>query len=76
MGDPLSATASIMAVIQISGAVLLACYQYIGAVHDAPADIHRVISEVGSLKVVLIDLKTMAKDSGSELPALLKCLDA
>ena len=52
MEDPLSAAASIMAVTQISGAVLSACYRYTGAVHDAPADIHCVISEVGSLKVV------------------------
>ncbi len=57
MADPLSAMASIIAVIQISGTVLFACSQYISSVNDASRDIEWVISEVGSLKSILDDLK-------------------
>ncbi|MCJ1460634.1 hypothetical protein MMC28_011016, partial [Mycoblastus sanguinarius] len=80
MGDPVSAAASIIAAIQICGAVLSACYQYINAVNDAPRDIYWVVNEVGSLKQILEELKSMAENARglhtSTLSALFKSLDA
>ena len=60
MGDPLSTAAGIIAVIQISGTVLSVCYRYAALLEDAPQDIQCVINEVGSLKVILEDLKALA----------------
>ena len=51
--DPVSAAASIIAIIQISGSVISLCYQYISSVKDAHGDITKVLSEVASLKVIL-----------------------
>lgn len=75
MVDPLSATASIIAVIQISGTVLSACYHYIASVNDAPRDIEWVISEVGSLKSILDNLKELVCIIGDH-SALSKALGA
>jgi ankyrin repeat domain-containing protein 50 len=64
--DPVSAAASIVAIVQISSAVLGTCYRYINKVKDAPADIFRIISEVGSLQVILDDLNSLG--DGERLP--------
>lgn len=59
MADLLSAIASIIAIIQISGTVLSVCYKYVTSVKNASRDIHWVINEVGSLKVILEELKSL-----------------
>ena len=77
MADPLSAAASIIAVIQISQAVLAACYNYANAVKDAPQDIGWIINEVGSLKVILEELKSLENAiTSSQSSALFKSLKA
>ena len=48
--DPLSVTASIIAVIQISGTVISICYDYRNAVKDAAKEVARIIDEVKSLQ--------------------------
>ena len=68
MGDPLSTAASIIAVIQISGTVLSACYRYAALLEDAPQDIQWVINEVGSLKVILEELKALALSVSDKQP--------
>jgi ankyrin repeat protein len=55
--DPLSAAASAIAVIQLSASVLGTCYKYISQVKDAPTDVARIVSEVGSLKAILSDIQ-------------------
>ena len=60
MGDPLSTASGIITVIQISATVLSACYRYAVLLKDAPQDVQCVINEVGSLKVILEELKALA----------------
>ncbi|KAK3176611.1 hypothetical protein OEA41_007934 [Lepraria neglecta] len=60
MGDPLSTAGSIIAVIQISGKVLSVCYHYAASLKQAPREIQWVINEVGSLKVILEELRALA----------------
>lgn len=68
MGDPLSTAASIIAVIQISGTVLSVCYRYAALLENAPQDIQCVINEVGSLKVILEELKALAVSVSDKQP--------
>lgn len=68
MGDPLSTAASIIAVIQISGKVLSVCYRYVALLENAPQDIQCVINEVGSLKVILEELKALAVSVSDKQP--------
>lgn len=75
MGDPLSAVTSIIAVIQISGKVLAVCHQYTVSVKNASRDVQWVINEVGSLKVILKELKRL-QTPASSYSALSKSLDA
>ena len=68
MGDPLSTATSIIAVIQISGTVLSACYHYAVQLKNAPEDIQWVINEVGSLKEILGELKDLAVSVSDKQP--------
>lgn len=70
MADPLSAAASIVALSQVSNAVLTSCYRYIGQVKSAEADIAQVINEVGSLTAILGDLEQLLADHSLELSLL------
>lgn len=54
--DPLSLTASVIAVLQISGAVITALYEYRNGVKDASKDAARIIEELISLRNVLESL--------------------
>ena len=66
--DPLSTASSIIAVIQISGTVLSVCYRYAVLLENAPQDIQWVINEVGSLKVILEELKALALSVSDKQP--------
>ena len=66
--DPLSTAASIVSVIQLSGTVLSACYRYAALLENAPQDIQWVINEVGSLKVILEELKALALSVSDKQP--------
>ena len=66
--DPLSTAASIASVIQLSGTVLSACYRYAALLENAPQDIQWVINEVGSLKVILEELKALALSVSDKQP--------
>jgi ankyrin repeat domain-containing protein 50 len=54
--DPLSATASVVAVIQISGTIFDLCRTYFISVKDARKDIQRLQNEITSLQDVLVSL--------------------
>ena len=66
--DPLSTAASIITVIQISGTVLSVCYRYAVLLENAPQDLQWVINEVGSLKVILDELKALALSVSEKQP--------
>jgi hypothetical protein len=54
--DPLSLAASLIAVLQISGAVISALYEYRSGVKDASKDTARIIEELNSLRNILENL--------------------
>lgn len=72
--DPLSITAGIIAVLQISGNVIFICYDYRAAVKNAPRDAKRIIDEVNTLQDVLEQLLKLAEtasiNASAHLPAL------
>jgi ankyrin repeat domain-containing protein 50 len=70
--DPLSATASAIAIIQITEQVWILLQQYILAVKDAKRDIERLGAEVLALHDVLEKVADLKNDSGF---AELKTLD-
>lgn len=48
--DPLSITASIIAVTQLAGKIVSVCAKYVRNVKDAPNDLRIIMIEVGSVK--------------------------
>lgn len=67
--DPLSVTASIIAVIQATNAVISVCYDYSSAVKNSPWELSRVIEEVRSLRNVLETLERLAANAERADPA-------
>lgn len=69
MAEPLSLVASLITVLQISGSVILCCYEYRKSVKSASKSLLRVISEVTSLRdvverlIALVDDEKMANHS-------------
>jgi hypothetical protein len=63
--DILSGVASVIAVIQISGAVIDICYQYRTGVKNAPKSIIRLMNEVRGIRTVLEELETALEEGRS-----------
>jgi hypothetical protein len=63
--DPLSVTASIIAVLQATSAVVSICYDYSSAVEGSSWELLRVIDEVRGLRNVLESLEQLARQAGS-----------
>jgi ankyrin repeat domain-containing protein 50 len=63
--DPLSVTASIIAVIQITDSVLTSCYKYFGKVKNAATDIESIIQEASLLKGILINLQELCEQDST-----------
>lgn len=57
MADPLSITAGIIAVLQLTTTAV----QYLNDVKDAPAERHRILIEVSTLSGFLLTLKALAE---------------
>lgn len=70
MADHLSIAARLVALLQISNAVLSSSYRFIGRVGSAKAEITRLIIEVGSLTTVLTDLKHLPEEKSRKLSSL------
>jgi hypothetical protein len=66
--DGLSAAASVIAVLQLSEAVLGACYRYVGKVKGAEADINLIIHQIGYLSTILRDLTTLTQSNARTDP--------
>jgi len=62
--DPLSLTASIIAVVTLASQVIKRCQSYLSAIKDAPGDFNNILIEVGSMKCVLETLKLHVDVSG------------
>ena len=65
--DGLSAAASVIAAVQISGQVFNLCQTYYSEVSDARRDMQRLCDEVTSLRNVLINVACLTSD---KLPIL------
>jgi hypothetical protein len=63
--DPLSLTVSLIAVVQISQAVLLFCYQIRGQIKDADDEISRIITDVEALAATLDELNDIFPPSST-----------
>lgn len=75
--DPLSAAASILAILQVTSKVVSICYDYRAAAKDSSWELPRVIEEVKSLRNVLETLEKLAHemegpgaDARARLPTL------
>ena len=51
--DPLSVSASIIAVVGIAGKIISACKAYISTLRDAPDDLRTIFVNISSLKAIL-----------------------
>ena len=73
--DGLSAAASILAVVQISGKIYDLCRAYYLEARDARDDIRRLRAEVTSLQDVLTNVADLAEAPGSDGLSVLHLLD-
>ena len=81
--DPLSITASIVAVLQATNAVISVCYDYSAALKGAPWELSKVADELKGLRDVLESLATLANTAAnadstaqSRLPTLEQVCDS
>jgi hypothetical protein len=77
--DPLSVSASIIAVLQIASSVTSFCMQYVRSAKNAKAELLRLVQELGGLQIVLTTLKQLTErgtdpSAASEDPYLLPTL--
>ena len=72
--DPVSAAASVMAVVQISGQVFQLCQAYYSGVKEARKNIKLLRDEITSLQDVLTHVADLAEDPGSANPSILSLL--
>ena len=75
--EPLSVTASVIAVLQATEAVIATCCNYRSSVKGSSWELSRVLKEIRALRVVLEDLEKLADEAEapgstdqSRLPAL------
>ena len=66
--DPLSVTASIIAVLQATNSVVSVCYDYSSAVKKAPWELPKVINELKGLRNVLESLEQLAREAENNDP--------
>ena len=56
--DPFSATASAIAILQLSGTIIATCYNYQSCVKSATKDAKQIINELNNLRTVIESLLT------------------
>lgn len=64
--DPLSVTASVIAVIQAASAVISVCYEFKAIISDGPSALSKVLEEVKDLRSVLENLEKLASRAEKE----------
>jgi len=73
--DPLSITASVLAISEVAGKIISVCKSYIASARDAPNDLRIILIEVGSVKCVLETLELLLpKDNLGAHSAILQKL--
>jgi hypothetical protein len=66
--DPLSITASAIAIVQISGAIINTCYNYRCRLKGASKDASRIIKELNALRIVIEALYEVLYDENETKP--------
>ena len=64
--DPLSATGTIIAAIQITSKVLSICYEYRSSCSNYPKELHTIVNELRTLDDVLQRVEESLQEPGSE----------
>lgn len=62
--DPLSITASVIAVIGLAGKIISLCQGYVNTMKGAPSDLRTIMVETGSLKSVVTSLEFLLSSWG------------
>lgn len=62
--DPLSITASVIAVIGLAGKIISLCQGYVNTMKGAPSDLRTIMVETGSLKSVVRSLEFLLSSWG------------
>ncbi|KAG8800464.1 hypothetical protein FRC16_002826 [Serendipita sp. 398] len=75
MAEAIGLGLSIFALVKLGAVVLNTCYDYVAKAKNAPEDIQRIISEVGSLQTILEQLQRLTSDPDEEKMTLLKSLE-
>jgi len=73
MADPLSVTASIIAVIQLAGKITSICSEYLYKVKEAPKEIKSILHEVRGIGNIMGSIQSLTgelSNSRSVTPAL------
>ncbi|KAL1962468.1 hypothetical protein VTN77DRAFT_9669 [Rasamsonia byssochlamydoides] len=63
--DPLSVSASIIAVLQITNSVSSCCMKYVRSAKNAKTELLRLVQELGGLQIVLTTLKELIEQSSN-----------
>jgi hypothetical protein len=58
--DPLSITASVIAILGLAEKIISSCRLYLSSIRDAPSDLRSILIEVSSLKSILDNLQFLA----------------
>lgn len=66
--DPLSVTASCIAILQLSGAIINTCYDYRSRVKSAVKDASRIVNELNSLRSIIESLFILLEDEAESRP--------
>jgi hypothetical protein len=65
--DPLSVTASVIAVLQAANSVMAVCYDFRAAIKDRPWPLTRITNSINELRLVLGRLEEAANESELKL---------
>jgi hypothetical protein len=72
--DPLSITASVVAIVQIASTIISVCKDYVTTVANAPKDLRTILIQVGSVKCILETLELLISRGGDEVSIILQKL--
>jgi hypothetical protein len=72
--DPLSITASAIAIIQVSGVIINTCYDYRSRVKNAGNDTSRIVSRLNGLRMVIETLFSLLEDETEKQTSTLQIL--
>jgi hypothetical protein len=64
--DPISLTASAIAILQISGTIINLCYNYRSRVKNAAKEASRIVNELNSLRSVIESLFIILEDESAK----------